>query len=128
MNLLDLSILKNQSITLASWTAEDSSAVKGQVKSFGELGSRVTEETDLRASQHPLYQDSATVPYKTYTGATRRIKRFTPRLRSVWMLESHLQYSGLNVHEGIINSNDENATGILQLLMVDIARNMRVRT
>jgi hypothetical protein len=47
VNLLDLSILKNQSITLASWTAEDSSAIKGQVKSFGELGSWVSEEANL---------------------------------------------------------------------------------
>jgi hypothetical protein len=62
----------------------------------------------------------------TYPGATRWIKRFTPSLGSVWMLEEVVRDSSLNVHERIIDSHDENASGILQLLVVDIARNMRV--
>jgi len=83
MDRLDLSILKNQSVTLASWSTEDSSAIESQVKSFGELGSWVSKETDLWEGQHLLYQDSAIALGKAYTGATRWIKRFTPCLGSV---------------------------------------------
>ena len=46
-SFLHLTILDQQSVTLATDVTEDGSAVEAQVESLGELTGRVTQEADL---------------------------------------------------------------------------------
>ncbi len=65
--------------------------------------------------------------YGTYAALSRWIQLITPcfgTLQSQICLRHRLGDGGL--HERVIDSNDEDITGILQLRMVDISRNMRV--
>lgn len=50
LNILDLAILDNKSVTLASEVAKDLCGIKVKIQSFGELASRVGNESNLDVS------------------------------------------------------------------------------
>jgi hypothetical protein len=108
IHTLNLASLDHECITLASVSAKERGGRELEVESAGEVAAGVTKEAD--------------------TTALLGIKRLAPGSGPGRMLafRSNLVWNSRAIHEGVVDGDNEDLAGVLDLGVLDVAGNVGV--